>query len=85
VGRYDLRLHHLRLLRLLCEALDRAEEARKAIAQVGAYVPDRFGQLKPHPALMVERDSRASAAKLARELALDGTRALEAKATTGRR
>jgi P27 family predicted phage terminase small subunit len=84
VERYELELHHLRLLKLLCEALDRAEEARLSLVRDGAYVRDRFDQLKPHPALTVERDSRASAAKLARELSLDGTRAIQTRTTTGR-
>jgi P27 family predicted phage terminase small subunit len=84
VERYELELHHLRLLKLLCEALDRAEEARQALVRDGSYVRDRFDQLKPHPALTVERDSRASAAKLARELALDGTRAIQQRTSSGR-
>ena len=68
---FDLEPHHLKLLTLAAEAWDRGEEAREAIATDGAYVHDRFGQLKAHPAVAVERDSRIGFARLLRELALD--------------
>lgn len=45
------------ILQTFLESRDRRDEARLAIAAEGAYVKDRFGQLKPHPALAVERDS----------------------------
>jgi P27 family predicted phage terminase small subunit len=60
----------LTLLRLACEAVDRCTEARERIKADGTYLPDRFGQLRPHPAVNVERDSRLSAARLLRELGL---------------
>lgn len=70
---YDLadEPHALRTLTLACEALDRGEEARQRIAQDGAYLVDRFGQLKAHPAVAVERDSRVAAMRAFRELSLD--------------
>lgn len=46
------------LLRAACEAFDRVEQCRKAIASSGPVVTDRFGQSKPHPLLAVERDAR---------------------------
>jgi phage terminase small subunit len=55
----------------MCEALDRGEEARNAVKSDGTYLRDRFGQLKPHPALAVERDARVAVARLARELNLE--------------
>jgi phage terminase small subunit len=62
--------HAVAILRQACEAIDRAEQARRRIEQDGAYLPDRFGQLKPHPALAVERDAKTLTARLLRELSL---------------
>ncbi len=64
--------HALEVLRLALEALDRCEEARGVLARDGSYVPDRFGVLRAHPAIGVERDSRLAALRAFRELALDG-------------
>jgi phage terminase small subunit len=73
IGVYEFEPHHVKLLTLLCEALDRGERARQAIASDGAYLPDRFGQLKAHPAVAVERHARIAAVRLTRELDLDGS------------
>lgn len=73
VADFALEPHHLELLRLLCEALDRGHEARRSIAEHGTTYTDRFGQVKPRPEVAIERDSRVSAARLLRELALDVT------------
>jgi len=69
---YDLDAGGLRLLQGACEALDRTAEARAAIDQDGAYLPDRFGQIKAHPGLSVERESRAQFERHLRALGLDG-------------
>ena len=61
----------LHVLAAACEAWDRAEEARQRIAADGPYLADRFGQLKPHPALAVERDGRVAFLRSLRELSLD--------------
>lgn len=63
--------HSVRVSGMAPEASDRAEEARVRIAQDGAYLLDRFGQTKTHPAVAVERDARIATARLFRELALD--------------
>jgi hypothetical protein len=73
VGRaYMFVPHHSRLLVLAGEAWDRCLEAREQLAKDGTYMKDRFGQLRAHPAVAVERDSRLAFARLVRELDLDG-------------
>jgi len=62
--------HALRLLTLACEASDRCEQARVALADEGLTYTDRFGCPKPSPYIAIERDSRLAAARLFRELAL---------------
>src|SRR6478609_9529962 len=68
---YDLESHHLKLLQLACESWDRAAEARKAVAKDGLVHRDRHGNLRPHPGVQIERDSRTLFARLLRELSLD--------------
>jgi phage terminase small subunit len=68
---FDLEHHHRRLLRLACEAWDRGQEAREAIAEHGSVYVDRFGQPRARPEVAIERDSRISFARMLRELALD--------------
>ena len=50
----------LRILRVACEAFDRAQAARRTIDEDGMTVIDKAGQLKPHPLLPIERDNRAA-------------------------
>lgn len=50
----------LRILRVALESFDRAQAARENIDRVGLLVKDKFGQVKPHPLLPIERDSRAA-------------------------
>lgn len=68
---YDLEQHHLHLLRLAAEALDRAEEGRVLVAREGMIVPTTAGGSKTHPAIGIERDSRIAFARLLREFDLD--------------
>ena len=71
VRSYELEPHHLKLLALAAETWDRAQEARRRIAEDGTYVLDRWGCVKSHPAVNVERDAKTTFARLVRELALD--------------
>ena len=71
VDRYVLEEHHLRLLRLCCEAWDRAQEAREQLRREGLTVPTRDGGLRSHPCVAIERDARLAVARLVRELDLD--------------
>ncbi len=68
---YVLEPHHVRLLTLAAEAWDRGQEARQILAADGITVTDRFDQVRPHPAVAIERDARLSFARLMRELDLD--------------
>jgi hypothetical protein len=45
----------LELLRLACEALDRAEQARVMLADEGLTSRGRYGQVLTHPLIAVER------------------------------
>ncbi len=71
IADFALEAHHVRVLTLAGEAWDRTQEARERLAADGTYLADRFGQLRAHPAVAVERDSRLAFARLLRELDLD--------------
>ena len=67
---YELEPHHIRLLVLAAEAWDRCNQARGLIAVEGLTIRDRFGQMRAHPAVSIERDSRIAFSRLIRELNL---------------
>src|SRR3954464_5939031 len=67
---YELSETEFRVLILAGEAWDRGEDAREQVARDGAYVPDRYGSTKPHPALVVQRDACRDFAKLVAQLSL---------------
>ncbi len=72
VAGWDLGLHHQRLLRLACEALDLAEQARLELVEHGrTTITDASGGCRAHPASAVCRDARTLAARLIRDLGLD--------------
>jgi hypothetical protein len=58
-------------LRVALEAHDRMRAAQKCIGKDGATIEDRFGQLRAHPLLAVERDARASFLAGMRSMNLD--------------
>jgi P27 family predicted phage terminase small subunit len=58
----------LELLRRACEASDRADSAREEIEGDGATFRTRFGEIRVHPAIAVERDARNALRQLLREL-----------------
>lgn len=59
------------VLAVSLQAFDRAEQARQLIDREGVTVKDRWQQTKAHPALNVERDSRAAYLAGLRQLGLD--------------
>ncbi len=61
----------LRILRVALEFFDRAQACRRAIEKDGMTVVDKFGQMKPHPLLPIERDSRAGFLNALKMLNLD--------------
>jgi hypothetical protein len=70
-GAFDLDPHHLRLLRLCCESLDRVTEARAILAAEGLTYNDKNGNPRAHPATIIERDNKIAAGRLIKELHLD--------------
>lgn len=50
----------LKILLAACQAWDRAESARKQIDIDGLTIKDKWGQVKNHPLLPIERDSRSA-------------------------
>ncbi len=68
---FELEDRHFRLLTLAAEALDRAAQARDAVAAHGLLIETGAGGLKPNPAVAIERDARTGFARLCRELDLD--------------
>jgi P27 family predicted phage terminase small subunit len=58
-------------LECVMECLDRATTARQMVEKEGAVVKDRFGQLKAHPATVIERDAKMAMLRALRALGLD--------------
>ena len=63
--------HQLELLKLACLTLDRVTEARAVLKKEGAYIVDRYGQPREHPAAVTERQNKILFMRLSRELGLD--------------
>lgn len=54
-----------------CRFFDRMRGAQTLLDKEGSVITDRFGQSKPHPATVVERDAAASMIRAFRALNLD--------------
>jgi P27 family predicted phage terminase small subunit len=77
---FEFEPHHLRLLQAACEAWDRMQQARQALADHGGLTfTDERGTIRAHPAVAMERDARVAFARLVRELDLDAGALSEAK------
>jgi P27 family predicted phage terminase small subunit len=61
----------LAILQAGLEAFDTMRRCQKIIGREGMQLPDRFGQMKAHPLLTVERDSRAQMLGALKQLNLD--------------
>lgn len=53
------------------EAFDRVRSCQKRIVEDGETITDRFGQIKSHPLLSIERDSRSAMLNGLKQLNLD--------------
>jgi phage terminase small subunit len=58
----------LETLRLGCEALDRANQARKILRTEGLTYRDRFDAPHPHPAVGIEMRSRIAASSIIKQI-----------------
>lgn len=67
---YELEEHHIKLLILACESLDKIEQARNAIAKTHLFYVDRFGRPKVHPAVKIELDNKTVFIKLIKAMEL---------------
>ena len=72
VDHFEIDPHHERLLTLAAQAWDRCQEARALLDKDGIIIGGREGGSRAHPAVAVERDSRAAFAALVKQLQLDG-------------
>jgi P27 family predicted phage terminase small subunit len=59
-----------RVLQTACQAYTRMTQAQVIIEEEGITCADRFGQLKVHPAVLIERDSRAAVLAAIKQLKL---------------
>jgi phage terminase small subunit len=60
-----------RLALLAAETFDRAATARRALNREGLTITSPRGEVKPHPCVLIARDSTALAARLVAQLGLD--------------
>lgn len=63
--------HGLVVLGQALESFDRLRQAQELLTAEGIVQTDRFGQKKPHPAVVIERDARASMLRALGQLHID--------------
>lgn len=68
IGKWALDDGAMVILESALESFDRMRQAQAILKRDGLTVEDRFEQVKAHPLLLVERDSRNSMARLFRQL-----------------
>jgi P27 family predicted phage terminase small subunit len=61
----------LMILESALESFDRMRQAQADIAKNGLVATDRFGQRKPNPACVIERDAKAAMSRDLKALNLD--------------
>ena len=61
----------LQLLKIYCEAYDRALDCRERIKKNGMLYLDRFKQPRPHPLLTAEKEAKAIMLTALRQMNLD--------------
>jgi len=68
---YELESHDYTILLSLCETVDRKTQAESDLRQYGKLTfENRYGEIRPHPAVNIIRDCNTLIAKLRRELNL---------------
>jgi len=67
----DLEPDRLHVLRACCEAWDRSQQAREALAKHGTTYTDSKGMIRSRPEISIERDSRVAFLRALRELKLE--------------
>ena len=72
IKEYQLEEHHILILIMACECLDRIEQARNILKKTGLmYVDQATGKIKMNVAAKIELDNKTVFARLIRELCLD--------------
>ncbi len=70
LGEWALGDTDLLVLESALEAFDRMRQAQRILKKAGLTTKDRFGQVKPHSCIGVERDSRAAWLRAIKQLSL---------------
>jgi phage terminase small subunit len=68
---FVLESHHMKILRIAGEAWSRSKQARLLLETDGIVTTDKYGSVKVHPAIAIEKDSKILFLRSVRELNLD--------------